>query len=272
MTKKESSKPSIMKCSSTDIKLALRDRYPGGQYALMFEVSNGTGLQIKRYADAVAMGMWASHGMEVEGIEIKISRSDFKNELKDHQKSDEIMRYCNRWWLAAPKGLVMPDELPSTWGLIELHENGVLRQKVAAPKLSPIPLDKPFIAAMLRRGAQHDVEETGKLIAKGIAEAEIKIKERYERKFKDDVGSRARQLEQAEKAYKDIKEKTGIDLMDYTPSANTIALMKFADKFMLESNWRDNRLDKLAASMIDIATQLNSIFPAIKITETGGKS
>jgi hypothetical protein len=258
MTTEKPKKP-----TSTDIKIALRTRYPAGQYALMFEVSNGTGAQIKRYADAVAMGMWASHGMEIEGIEIKISRADFKKELADHQKSDEVMRYCNRWWLACPKDLIKPDELPSTWGLLELQENGTLRQKIAAPKLKPIDLDRNFIAAMLRRHAQHGAEETHKLIAAGIAEKEKEIRDRYDRKYQIDVSHRNKRLAEAEKSFADIKEKTGIDLMDYSPTKTKIALLKFAESFLLKSNYGNLNLPDAADRLISVATEIKTIFEGV---------
>lgn len=108
------------KITSAHIRAALLLRYPVGSHALLWEVANGTGGNTRRFADAVAIGLWPSHGHAIEGIEIKVSRSDLLNELKNPEKSQPVYQYCNRWWLACPKGMAIIDEIPQSWGLMEL--------------------------------------------------------------------------------------------------------------------------------------------------------
>ena len=149
--------------TATDIRVALRTRYPAGQFALLWEVANATGANQRRFADAVAVGLWPSHGHEIEGIEIKVSRSDFLHEMKQPEKSQPVYRFCNRWWLAAPKGLVAPEELPETWGLLELVGD-VMRVKKKAPALGREPPTTGFVASLLRRHAGVDSEMTEALL------------------------------------------------------------------------------------------------------------
>jgi hypothetical protein len=130
---------------SNSVRAALRERYCKPEWSIFFEVSNGTGARSHRYADAVAMNLFPSRGLEVHGFEIKTYRSDWLRELKNPEKAEAVFKYCNRWWIVAEKGLVKPGELPPTWGLIE-HNAGKLRQDTEAPKLSPIPMDKTFSA------------------------------------------------------------------------------------------------------------------------------
>jgi hypothetical protein len=47
------------------------------------------------------MSLWPSRGIELHGIEIKVSRNDWLKELGDPAKADEIARFCDRWWVAA---------------------------------------------------------------------------------------------------------------------------------------------------------------------------
>lgn len=138
-----------------DIRNALRLRYPPGSHALLWEVANGTGSAARRFADAVAVGLWPSHGHEVEGIEVKVTRADWVRERANAEKSQPVFGFCHRWWLAVPKGLVEPGELPPTWGMLELCGD-VMRVKVKAPALEPAPMSRGFVASLLRRSAGAD--------------------------------------------------------------------------------------------------------------------
>lgn len=218
--------------TAADIRVALRERFPDESHALLFEVANGTGARAKRYADAVAMGLWPSHGLEINGIEIKISRSDWKRELKDHRKADEIARYCHRWWVAAPKGVVPVDELPTPWGLLELQDNGKLRQRVAAPKQEPVTPDRSFVASMLRRAAQSHHCDVDAEVSRKVVAAEQEIRTRMERSIQHQVTRRARAAEEAMQKIEAIKVAVGIDLTSYTPTEDVIKAIEFGRKFV----------------------------------------
>ena len=214
-----------VKITSGHIRAALRDRYRTSSHALMFEVGNGTGHNTNRHADAVVMGLWPSRGLEIEGIEIKVSRADWKKELADHEKADAIQRYCDRWWIAAPKGLIPPAELPASWGLLELDDKA-LRQKVAAPKLEAIPPNRTFIAAMLRRASDADHDELKTLVSKQLQVC-MAEQERHAKKQIEHLTSEATKVL---KMRDEIKESTGIDLRGWTPSSEISAAIKFALK------------------------------------------
>lgn len=96
-----------------DIKAAMRARYCAPEWALMFEVGDGTGVNQRRWADAVAMNLWPSRGMEVNGFEIKVSRSDWQRELKNPAKAESVQQYCDRWWIVTAPGIVKDGELPN---------------------------------------------------------------------------------------------------------------------------------------------------------------
>lgn len=136
---------------------ALEERFSGEGWATFYEVRNGTGFaKSPRSADMLAMNTWPSRGLELHGIEVKASRSDWLKELKDPAKADEgIYKYCDRWWLAVddPK-IVVKSELPKTWGLLA-PRGGKLVAVVDAERLSPVPLDRAFVASLVRHASTY---------------------------------------------------------------------------------------------------------------------
>lgn len=136
---------------SGDIIAVLRAQFPSPEYAFFEQVANGVGWGARRWADAVAMGIWPSRGLLLHGFEIKVDRADWKRELKNPAKAEAVYAYCDRWWIAAPKGLIGKEELPPTWGLYEVADGRKGKIIVPAPELTPAPMTKAFVAAILRR-------------------------------------------------------------------------------------------------------------------------
>lgn len=202
------------KITAADVRTALKLRYPPSSHALLWEVAPTTGGGT-RYADAVAFGLWASHGHAIEGIEVKVSRGDFLAEMKQPEKSEPVMRFCNRWWLACPAGMVSPDELPSTWGLLELFENGTLRQKVKAPKLEPVTPTLGFMAALIRRSAGVDEDMSNIEIGRRVTDEVRRQTENLRRQYVDQAAQRVQAAEEAIQTIEKIKAETGIDLTSY---------------------------------------------------------
>src|SRR5579859_3336180 len=94
----------------------LRGRYPADRWALFSQVADSTGWA-SNYADAIAVALWPSLGVQVHGFEFKSSRGDWKRELRTEGKADAIARYCNFWWLVTPSlAIVAENELPAGWG------------------------------------------------------------------------------------------------------------------------------------------------------------
>ncbi len=160
----------VVPVTTAQIASAMREAYRQPEWALFFEVGNATGFNTKRHADAVAMNMYPSRGLSLHGFEFKISKSDWKRELADPQKAEEIAQYCDLWSVVAGPGVVGPGELPVSWGLIELV-NGKLRTRVAAAKHEAKPLTRSFIAAILRGQAKRDEAEIGGIVRKKVEEA-----------------------------------------------------------------------------------------------------
>ena len=63
-------------------------------------------------------------------IEVKISRSDFYRDKKKAARRYADICMGNYRIYCVPKGLLTYDDIPETWGLLEVNENGIARLKV----------------------------------------------------------------------------------------------------------------------------------------------
>lgn len=138
-----------------DLVKALRFflRLNGGPWSVLEDVPNGTGAAEERRCDVLAMNTWPSAGLGVDGFELKVSRGDWLRELRDPGKATAVQRYCDHWWLVAGDASVCPDpaELPDGWGLLVANAAGDLEVVVQAPVLLAEPLDRAFVAALVRK-------------------------------------------------------------------------------------------------------------------------
>lgn len=137
-----------------DLLDMLRRRYAAPAYALFAEVGDATAGR-SRIADAMAMGLWPSRGVELNGFEIKVDRRDWLRELKNPEKAERIARFCDFWWLVVSDSEIVKDgELPPNWGML-VPRGKDLSVAVVAKNLDPAPITRKFLAALLR--AAHKV-------------------------------------------------------------------------------------------------------------------
>jgi len=138
----------------------IRRRHEGPGWQVFTELADGVGARARRRADVVAMGMYPSRGMEIHGYECKISRRDTRRELLDVSKTDAVGKYCDFWWLTVSDPAIIDGLLiPPTWGILT-PVNRVLRVVRRAKKRKAAPLDRFFVAAMLRSVTKHWVPRT----------------------------------------------------------------------------------------------------------------
>lgn len=140
--------------SSADVRAALLTRFPVDQYLSIAEApmhSDRGG----RKLDVLVLALWKSRGLAVDGVEIKVSMSDFRRELAQPEKADWWWQRCDRFWIAAPADVAkkIQPELPPAWGLLSCTPSGV-RATVQAPRNSErqeIPW--PTMIGLLRAAA-----------------------------------------------------------------------------------------------------------------------
>lgn len=142
----------VEKITSSTIRQGMLSRFSDPEWAIMWEVGEGTGAGPSRYADAVMMSLWPSRGLELHGVEIKVTRSDWKREAADPKKAEAIGKYCDRWWVHTAPGVVDDlSDVPPAWGLREYDGKAWKTLREASLNPDPIPTNRRFLAALLRR-------------------------------------------------------------------------------------------------------------------------
>lgn len=226
----------IPKYQSEPVYGALRERYRAPEYALFWEVANGTGSNIRRYADALAMSLFPSRGLTMNGFEIKVSRGDWKRELDQPHKAEEgIFKYCDHWWIVTPPGIVMPGELPPTWGHLEFQialkegETSKLRQKVNAPKLEAQPMTRSFIAALLRRAdeaVKNRIDNEVRARTQALEDKLARVRNDNETAIQEEVDLRMKRNDERFKKVKEFEEILGIPLSGYNANPGDARILK----------------------------------------------
>lgn len=139
---------------------ALRWRHSPPEWAFFEELR--CSMPVGRYwrartVDAWAMNCWRSRKYLRVAYEVKVSRSDFKKELKDSRKRDLALWASNELYLAVPWGLVEPSEVPEEMGLVYVQEVGQAvagKTRVHVVKRAPRRATEPgwpLMAAVARR-------------------------------------------------------------------------------------------------------------------------
>lgn len=247
-----------VKLKASDIRTAMRAQWGEREWAIMWEVREGTGYSPGRSADAVMMSLWPSRGLELHGVEIKVSRSDWKREAADPTKAEAIAKYCDRWWVHTPTGIVQDlSELPPMWGLREFDGKkwSTVRE---AEKTETAPIDRPFLAALLRR--------SDNLLTKMITEAKesarretederARIREHYQRDVEGAVNRRVEKYEGLQAQVSKFEEAFGSKIQNWSPDMTAIG--KAAAK-LAECN-SGFRAESLAARLRAAAEALEEI-------------
>lgn len=201
--------------SAGDITDLLAKRYAPPSWAFLPQVRNGTGYErsTTRYADGLAMSLWPSRGMEIHGFEIKVSRSDWISELRNPEKAEYFVKLCDRWWIVAPKGVVLPGELPATWGHM-VPRGRRLHVETEAPKLETAPLDRVQLAAILRSLQAVATPEAR------IAEAEKRGREAGRKEALDSMAYTEEQRQKYLKKVNEFEKASGVRIDEYNSSKN----------------------------------------------------
>lgn len=201
--------------TTSQVMSLLMQRYaqPEGAYALFPEVPASTGGGTRR-ADALVMGCWSSVGYELQGFEVKVSRSDWLKEISDPAKAQAISRFCHRWWIVAGSDVIVrKEELPRTWGLMVPKGESQLRVVVRAPLLEATPVTPDFLASFLRTVKKDYVSQSELRAMRDQAERE---KRELQGKLWDAQRQPGQRLNlDLERAAATFKESTGIDFTTF---------------------------------------------------------
>lgn len=196
--------------TAADLNAMIRARHPSPAWIVLHEVANGTGAQAKRRADAVAIGIWPSHGFEIHGFEVKISRSDVRRELGEPWKADAVGKFCDRWWLViSDESIIDNVALPPAWGVLT-PKRGSLRAVKKAPKLKAEPINRSFFASLTRDVIENWVPKHEHLALKETAQEAAR--QEFEQKRKYASENAAAELADLKLLVKQFEEASGVSI------------------------------------------------------------
>jgi glucosamine 6-phosphate synthetase-like amidotransferase/phosphosugar isomerase protein len=104
-----------------------------------------------------------------------------------------------------------------------------------APKLKPVPLDRAFVASILRSQAKLDDQEIQAKVRKIVEPLRIQYQQEAERNWRNRRGEN----ESLKDELKKIQEATGIDILSWGSSLDSglIEAIKFAQRAGLTSDY-----------------------------------
>lgn len=144
--------------TAAQVRQALMGRWPVTEYLHIAEApmrSDRGG----RKLDVVVVSLWASRGLQLDGVEIKVSMSDWKRELDNPDKADWWWRHVHRFWIAAPADVAkkIKPQLPPNWGLLSVSDTGVRALVTPEPNRKPEPFTWGETVGLLRASADFGV-------------------------------------------------------------------------------------------------------------------
>lgn len=237
------------------VEAALRHRYRAPEFAILFEVRNRTGFSGNvRSADAIAMSLYPSRGLEIIGFEIKRSRGDWMTELRDPDKSAAIQKYCDRWYVTvSDESIVQNGELPKTWGLL-IPRGSKLICKVEAPQLAASAVDRTFLASLMRNANVNSVD--AKTISGAVEIERERIRKEFSERREEDKRSQNRTIFDLQDKIKRFEEASGVSLQRSWDSGNIGTAVKFVKEGGIEQ--RRKELESLAQSAEVILNQIRA--------------
>lgn len=171
----------------------LASKFPSPQYGFLTQIRNGTGGLYGGTADAMAMSVWPSRGLELYGFEVKVSRTDWLKEWKKPEKAENFAGYMHYWYLVVGnEDIVKAEELPATWGLIVPSGNGLKITKQAPKNEHIVPIDYVLMGGIFRNVAEQCV-------------AKETLQDRFDEQFERGKEWQQRYVKEAERELGELK-------------------------------------------------------------------
>lgn len=247
----------------TEAKLfeKLAGKFPAPAYTLLPQVRNCTGFARRvRTIDALAISNYPSRGLWAAGFEMKVSFHDWRKELAEPEKAEEIQRFCRYWYAVAPKGVIPVDEISETWGLLEADGRGLHTTKGAPELGSPDPT-WGFVASVLRKAAEASVPQV--LVSKQLADLRAELAEDVRKAAT--VETELRRLRAQEKAVKRFEESSGVQIRDDWRAGHigqAVAMVQrlqlSPEKPLKQAEYLKSTAEGVAKQMADLITVLNA--------------
>lgn len=140
--------------SAEDLVNLIRRRYVTNdgaynRHVILEQVPDGTGMFQSRWVDVAVFEMFPSKGLTRFAFEVKVSRSDFLEELSHPEKHLWCQDCFHEFWFVAPKDVIQLAELPPNIGWLYPTIKGLARARHAVRNPNP-KLDDTLLAGFMR--------------------------------------------------------------------------------------------------------------------------
>lgn len=199
----------------------LTAKYCSPQYGILTQVRSSTGYNQVRTADAIAMSLWPSRGLNLIGFEVKASRTDWLKELKEPAKAEELGMHCHYWYIVINDAdHIKEGELPEAWGLIVPYGKGLKIIKEAKYNEKAVPPDFNFTAGIFRNVADYTVPK------EALKSRDNENYERGKRRGEESAKYAVRDLAELTQCVMDFEKESGIKIGKYQPNKEMGKAMK----------------------------------------------
>lgn len=144
------------------ITTILESRHPNDAWIFAAEVNTSTGYSAQhqdgpggiRRIDAFALALWPSKNFQRVAYEIKVTRQDWLNEIRDPVKRAQAWYLSNEFWFAVPESIVKSGDWQRNMmgcGLLFVGNDGNIKiARKASKRKDCFPMPLGFIASLMR--------------------------------------------------------------------------------------------------------------------------
>lgn len=202
--------------TASDVLDSIWDRWPDEQWVKVTEAPDSSD-RMGRKIDLLCLNAWRSKGYAVECVEVKVSAADCRKEFADPAKSEFWFRHSNRFWLALPSDIykLVKEEVPDTWGVITISDNGKARAVRQAPKRDRVDLAHGTYLGLLRSSRADLIDATRRARSAGREEGRKAAEATAERLESGRTQHLERQLNELRNNVQQFKDACGIDLAGF---------------------------------------------------------
>lgn len=252
--------------NALEVKEALHKRWPDDQY-LHIEEAPEDAMRMGRKIDVLILSQWASRGHELDAVEVKVSASDWKRELKQAHKADFWWEHTHRFWVAVPAEIVdkVKDDLPPTWGLLSVRPTATT-VVVQAPKHDAKPLPWKTVVGVMRASANAGAGVIMRAEQRGRDEGYKRGKAEGE-KLGGGMGSsdfQKRQFEELRDRVRDFQRVTGLKVNDPYGAERLGKLVSFAGQMQVDPTAQANRIRSSARTLADASRALEDLVAGLE--------
>lgn len=220
--------------TAAQVKDALASRWPTDSHVLIEEAPQAAD-RGGRKIDLLVVSCWASRGYARDAVEVKVSVSDWRAELKNPEKADWWWKHSNRFWIAAPAKVAakIKHELPEAWGLLSVADSGRVTALVQAPSHKPEPLPWPTVIGVLRAARGTGVYAVQRARQEGYQEGRRSILEQAEATVPWEVQAKLRDYDDLKAKVAAFEAASGLSIArgyDHERLGEAVALIRNATR------------------------------------------